>query len=258
MLFRSPLERALADLWNRTASPMTPADRRTFRTAIEDMADSWLWELTNQKQNRIPDPVDYVEMRRKTFGSDLTMSLSRLSHGLSVPQEVYRSRPIRSMENAAADYACLLNDVFSYQKEIQFEGEIHNAVLVVQNFLDCEASEAVVVVNNLMTARLEQFLHIVDLELPALYDDFDLSDEARRALDGYAAELKDWMSGILNWHRGCFRYDEATLLRHNGLPTPDTWTPSLLSGPSGLGTSAARLVDALRGGPCVTAVTGGS
>jgi germacradienol/geosmin synthase len=242
----SALERALADLWNRTASPMTPVDRRKFRTAIEDMADSWLWELTNQKQNRIPDPVDYVEMRRKTFGSDLTMSLSRLAHGLSVPQEVYRARPIRSMENAAADYACMLNDVFSYQKEIQYEGEIHNAVLVVQNFLDCEASEAVVVVNNLMTARLEQFLHIVDLELPALYDDFDLSTEARGALDGYAAELKDWMSGILNWHRGCFRYDEASLLRHNSVAVPEPWTPSA---PSGLGTSAVRLADALRAGP---------
>ena len=42
------------------------------------MTESWLWELANQIQNRIPDPVDYVEMRRKTFGSDLTMSLSRL------------------------------------------------------------------------------------------------------------------------------------------------------------------------------------
>jgi germacradienol/geosmin synthase len=72
-------------------------------------------------------------MRRKTFGSDLTMSLSRLSHGQTVPPEIYRTRPIRALENSAADYACLLNDVFSYQKEIQFEGEIHNCILVVQN-----------------------------------------------------------------------------------------------------------------------------
>ena len=240
----SALERGLADLWSRTASPMTPADRRRFRKAVEDMADSWLWELANQKQNRVPDPVDYVEMRRMTFGSDLTLSLSRLSHGLSVPKEVYRSRPVSSMENAAADYACLLNDVFSYQKEIQYEGEIHNAVLVVQNFLDCDASEAVGVVNDLMTARLRQFLHIVELELPALYDDFDLADEARRVLDGYAAELKDWMAGILNWHRGCFRYDEASLLRHHGLPS----AVRVPAPPSGLGTSAVRLTEALRVG----------
>ena len=255
----SALERSLFDLWSRTADPMTPADRRKFRNAVEIMADSWLWELANQKQNRIPDPVDYVEMRRRTFGSELTISLSRLAHGLTVPAEVYRSRPVSSMENAAMDYACLLNDVFSYQKEIQFEGEIHNAVLVVQNFLDCDAPEALTVVNNLMTARMQQFQHIVDQELPALYDDFDLSDEARCALDGYAAELKDWMAGILNWHHGCFRYDEASLLRHHAPPvpsasvpsasvpspavlTPGAWRPPV---PSGLGTSAARLVGAL-------------
>ena len=45
---------------------------------------------------------------------------------------------MRSLENAAADYASLLNDVFSYQKEIEFEGEVHNGVLVVQNFFDCD------------------------------------------------------------------------------------------------------------------------
>ncbi|MEV7841992.1 hypothetical protein AB0O77_32995, partial [Streptomyces albidoflavus] len=32
-----------------------------------------------------------------------------------------------------ADYGALINDVFSYQKEVEFEGEIHNAVLVTQN-----------------------------------------------------------------------------------------------------------------------------
>ena len=48
---------------------------------------------------------------------------------------------MRSLENAAADYACLTNDVFSYQKEIEFEGELHNGVLVVQNFLDVDYAE---------------------------------------------------------------------------------------------------------------------
>jgi germacradienol/geosmin synthase len=240
-----PLESALADLWSRTAGPMDVGARRRFRDTIETMTDSWLWELDNQRLNRIPDPVDYIEMRRRTFGSDLTMSLSRISHGRRVPPEVYRSRPVRSMENAAADYACLLNDVFSYQKEIQFEGEVHNAVLVVESFLGCDKETAVQIVNNLMTARMEQFQHIVELELPALYRDLDLSAEARSTLDGYAAELKDWLAGILNWHRGCYRYDEATLLRHAGaavLPAGGALRPT------GLGTSAAGLADALRAG----------
>jgi germacradienol/geosmin synthase len=189
------LERGLADLWIRTAGPMTVSARRKFRTAIEVMAGSWLWELANQIQNRIPDPVDYIEMRRKTFGSDLTMSLSRLAHGQTVPPEIYQTRPLKALENSAADYACLLNDVFSYQKEIQFEGEIHNCILVVQNFLDCDFQRALGVVDDLMTARMRQFEHVVSTELPTLFDDFGLDADARRTLTGYAEELQDQSSG---------------------------------------------------------------
>jgi germacradienol/geosmin synthase len=229
------MERGLADLWARTAGPMTVQARRTFRRTIEDMIAGWLWELANQLENRVPDPVDYIEMRRETFGSDLTMSLSRLSHGRTVPPEIYRSRPIQAMEHAAADYACLLNDVFSYQKEIEFEGEIHNCVLVVENFFDCDYPEALDIVSGLMSSRLREFEHVVSTELPVLFDDFGLDTAARATLTGYADELKDWMAGILNWHRLVDRYQEAELLRPVGSPR------GLLPGPTGLGTSAARL-----------------
>jgi germacradienol/geosmin synthase len=229
------MERGLADLWSRTAGPMTPSARRTFRTAIETMTESWLWELANHALNRVPDPVDYIEMRRATFGSDLTMSLSRLAHGGGVPPELYRTRPIQALENSAADCACLINDIFSYQKEIQFEGEVHNCVLVVQNFLDCDRDRAVGVVNDLLTSRMRQFERIVVAELPPLFDQFDLDDDARKSLHGYVEELQNWLAGILNWHRGCRRYQESELRNHpvaGGTP---------FGGPTGLGTAYARV-----------------
>ncbi|HEU5473441.1 MAG TPA: germacradienol/geosmin synthase [Actinophytocola sp.] len=213
------LERGLADLWARTAGAMTAGDRTEFHSAVVDMLDSWLWELANQAQHRIPDPVDYIEMRRDTFGSGLTASLSRLPHGKRVPAEVYRSRPVRAMENSAMDYACLLNDVFSYQKEIQFEGEIHNGVLVVQHFFDCDRDRALDVVADLMSSRLRQFQHVVATELPALCDTAELDQDARAELVGHARRLEDWLAGILNWHKECRRYDEAELRTH---PLPAT------------------------------------
>ncbi|TKA08291.1 family 2 encapsulin nanocompartment cargo protein terpene cyclase [Actinacidiphila oryziradicis] len=231
----NPLERGLADLWVRTAGPMTVSARRTFRDAIEQMTSSWLWELANQFENRIPDPVDYMEMRRHTFGSDLTMSLCRLSHGRTVPPEVYRTRTILGMEHAAVNYACLLNDVYSYQKEIEFEGEIHNCILVVQNFFDCGYEEALGIVNDLMTSRMQEFEHIVNTELPALFDEFGLDAAARATLTGYAEELKHWMAGILIWHQQCARYVESELR------IPVGASRQSLKGPTGLGTSAARI-----------------
>jgi germacradienol/geosmin synthase len=225
----------------RTAGPMAIEDRRTFRAAVDTMTESWIWELTNQLQNRIPDPVDYIEMRRRTFGSDLTMSLCRIGHGRTVPPQIYRSRVVRALESSAADYACLLNDVFSYQKEIQFEGEFHNAVMVVQNFLGCDRDTALGLVNDLMTARMQQFEQLVTVDLPTMFEDFGLSEEVRKTLTGYAEELQNWMSGILVWHRGCDRYDEPSLLRRAGKPiTEPVKTFHIPQGATGLGTSAAK------------------
>jgi len=231
----NPVERGLADIWSRTAGPMSSTARAEFRRAIQDMTDSWVWELANQTQNRIPDPIDYIEMRRKTFGSDLTMSLSRLSQGGEIPMEIYYSRPMRSLENAAADFACFTNDVFSYQKEIEFEGEIHNVVLVVQNFLGCDIPQGVEIVNNLMTSRAQQFQHIVATELPNLFDDFDLDETNRKKLLGYVEKLEQWMAGVLRWHIAVDRYKEFEL-RNSASPVV-----RLLNSPGGLGTSAARI-----------------
>jgi germacradienol/geosmin synthase len=234
----NPLERGLADLWERTADPLPAVARRRFRTAVLDMTESWLWELENQLHNRIPDPVDYVEMRRATFGSNLTMSLAWLPHAERIPEDLLHHRVIRELDTAAQDYACFTNDLFSYQKEIEFEGEFHNLVLVVQNFLGLDRLPARDIVADLMTERLKQFEHIVAEDLPALFEDLDLEDPVRDIITRHATGLKEWMSGILEWHRKCARYTEQELRRvhHTQAPAQDF---SFL--PTGLGTSAARL-----------------
>lgn len=239
---------------------MAAEARGKFRAAVETMVESWIWELNNQVQNRIPDPVDYLEMRRATFGSDLTMALSRLAHGKVVPDGVYASGPMRSLENASADYAALMNDLHSYQKEVEFEGEVHNAVLVVQNFFDCDYPAAVRIVDDLMHSRLDQFRHVAAEEFPVLFEDFGLDGPARATLTGYVKELENWLAGILIWHRDCRRYREEDLLRHFGrdeagaaaeaaAPPAGASTGTsaggavgaLLLRPTGLGTSAASV-----------------
>ncbi|MEU6451940.1 germacradienol/geosmin synthase Cyc2 [Streptomyces sp. NPDC046979] len=214
------MERSLIDLWARTTAGMTPDERRPLKTAVDAMTEAWVWELSNQIQHRVPDPVDYLEMRRATFGSDLTLGLCRAGHGPAVPPEVYRSGPVRSLENAAIDYGCLLNDVFSYQKEIEYEGEVHNAILVVQNFFGVDYPAALRVVQDLMNQRMRQFEHVVAHELPVVYDDFQLSEEARDIMRGYVTDLQNWMAGILNWHRNVPRYKAEYLAgrTHGFLP----------------------------------------
>ncbi|RKE20802.1 terpene synthase family protein [Streptomyces sp. TLI_171] len=227
------VEAGLADLWQRTVDPFTSEARTAFRKAVGDMIDSWLWELANQAQNRIPDPVDYIEMRRATFGSDLTMSLSRLGRGGAIPEAVYASGTMRAIENSVADYGCLVNDLHSYQKEIEYEGELHNLVRVVENFFSCDYPVAVDIVADLMASRLSQYQHLVAGELPLLKRDFAMDEAASAALDGYLHELEDWMAAVLHWHQQCRRYSEDVLRRHNAPKT--AVTPEL-------GTSAMRIL----------------
>ncbi|WCD89373.1 Germacradienol/geosmin synthase [Streptomyces xanthophaeus] len=229
------MERSLGDLWVRTTAAMAAEHREEFRTCLVTMLESWVWEVDNSIANRIPDPVDYAEMRRHTFGSELTMYLCRLGlSGRGIPEEIYGSGVIRSLENAAMDTACLINDIFSYQKEIEVEGEVHNHVLVTQNFFDIGYPEALRICHALMTQRTEEFEHIVATQLPVLYDDWKLDGEARAGLDAYVRELQDWLAGILNWHQKVRRYREEDLHRAPSGPALASWSPQF-------GMAAARI-----------------
>ncbi|MFF4647941.1 germacradienol/geosmin synthase [Streptomyces sp. NPDC001389] len=229
------MERSLADLWERTVAGMTGAARAEFRATMVDMLQSWVWEVENLAHRRVPDPVDYAEMRRRTFGSQLTMYMCRLGHeGRGVPEEIYRSGTVRSLENAAADIGCLVNDIFSYQKEVEFEGDLHNHLVVTRNFFDIGYPEALRICHSLMERRVEEFQHIVATRLPRLCEDRKLDAAARAGLDAYAGELGDWLAGVLNWHLKARRYREEDLRRQgDGLST------AVLS--SGFGMAAARI-----------------
>jgi germacradienol/geosmin synthase len=226
------VEQGLADLWGRTTQPLSLSERYFFRQIIEDTIRSWVWELSNRIQNRIPDLIDYIEMRRQTSGSDFILILSRSVQGKDIPAEVHRTRIMQELNNTAIDYVYLTNDIFSYQKEIEFEGDNHNAVLVIQNFLNYEQMQAIEIVNRLMTARVKQFIYYVKTKLPVLFDDFNLDTLARKQLHAYVEELQYLMSGLLLWHKKTARYREAEF-RRPIKPFTDI--------PTGLGMAAARI-----------------
>ncbi|MEU2393149.1 germacradienol/geosmin synthase [Streptomyces sp. NPDC007369] len=207
------MERSLQDLWARTAAGLGEADREEFRRHVAGMLDSWVWEIGNTAANRVPDPVDYAEMRRLTFGSPLTMFLARAGRedGGGVPAAVWRDGAVRSLESAASDVGCLVNDLYSYRKEIEFEGELHNHVLVTQHFFDIDYPQAFRIVSDLLVQRIREFEHIRDHQLPVLYEDHGLDRTARASLDAYVRELQDWMAAVLHWHRNVRRYRDEDL-----------------------------------------------
>lgn len=202
----TPAERGLADVWARTAPAVSADLRQRLRGQVERLLQSWLWELANLARDRVPDPVDYVEMRRRTGGAELSASLARFALGIQLSPELHASRPMRELVDTFSDIGPLRNDIFSYRKEVESEGEINNGVHVVQRFLGCALPEAVDAVNELVTARVQRFEKTVTDELPMLLEQHGLSTRARQQLRAYVEGLQDWLAGDLRWATVTGRY----------------------------------------------------
>ncbi len=230
----NPVEYGLNNLWMQTVENLPTDKRNLLRYSIETYATSWLWELANHVQNRIPDPIDYVEMRRKTVAADLTMVFPQLNPDEEIPSEIYSSQIMREITKSAIDCTWITNDIFSYRKEIEFEGELNNGVLVVQNFLNCNSSEAISIINNLATARIRQFEHLIETELSIFLEHFNLDTETSRKIFNYIENLKIMMYASLQWHRMVDRYKESELQNERLRRSMPITT-------GGLGTSAARI-----------------
>ncbi|WP_066361753.1 terpene synthase family protein [Herbidospora mongoliensis] len=225
-----PVQATLAELWARTVPGTTQEWRRRFGDNTFAQMDDAFWELGNLAAGRVPNPIDYLERRRGAGAGRWVADLIELVNGTPLPDHVWASRPVQVMRDTFTDAQVLLNDVFSYQRETEVEGEIHNFVLVLREFLGMTPQEAADTTNDLLTSRLLQFESTLLTELP----DLPLTPAERLAVVNIARSLQDANAGSHEWHLRSSRYmNEAT--RHADPKVP-VWRH-----PTGLGTSAARL-----------------
>lgn len=237
----NPVERGLADLWSRTAPAMSIDWRRQLAGSIQITSEGLLWEVLNLVANRIPDAVDYFEMRRQTIGLDFQLLLMQYALSLEIPPEIFDAGPMRTLAEAWADWEGLFNDIVSYQKEAD-AGEI-NGVTVLQRFLDCDLQQAITLTNDLVTSRLRHFEHIVATVLPDFVAELGPDAVGRENIDRYVQEQQYYIAGYFQYALGSSRYG-LTIGPH---ATPAADTPSapalvrLPFGPTGLGTAAARI-----------------
>ena len=106
-------------------------------------------------------------MRRKVGGAPWSAGLVEYAVGAEVPAAIAAARPMHVLKDAFADAVHLRNDIFSYQRETEDEGELNNGVLVAERFLGYSTQEAADLINDLLTSRLQQFEDTALTELPA-------------------------------------------------------------------------------------------
>jgi germacradienol/geosmin synthase len=230
----NPTEKGLADLWFRTVPVMSPAWRHRFAETTRQLLEESLWELGNINEGRVPNPIDYIAMRRRVGGAPWSAALVEHAVAAEVPPAIAETRPVRVLRDTFADGVHLRNDIFSYQRETETEGELNNGVLVVERFFGYPVQRAADLVNDVITARLQQFENTALVELPALVEEHRIGARGRADLARYVKGLQDWQYGGHEWHLRSSRYMNSGVTHRSP-------AYRLLTGPLGLGTSAVRI-----------------
>jgi germacradienol/geosmin synthase len=230
----NPTERGLASLWPRVAPAMSPGWRRRFRRYVEDWLNGHLLELQHINEHYVANPVEYLAMKRRINGSTFIARLVEYAQPSELPESVADAPTIRSLIDAFADSGILINDIFSYEREVDDEGENSNMVLVLQKSLGCDVQQALDATNDLLTARLRQVDYLADTEIPQMCAVYALTEAERATVLGYTQSIQDWLPGWLEWHRRADRYlgEAAAATTHP--------IARRLAGPTGFGTATAR------------------
>ncbi|MBK8266469.1 MAG: hypothetical protein IPK80_34725 [Nannocystis sp.] len=237
----TPVERALADLWPRTAAAMSIDWRQRFAQHFLDVAEAQIWKISNLIQHRVPDPIDYIEMRQHSTAGWTSVLLVEYVHGFEVPPDLFRALPIKGMHDAVINWQTVLNDLYSYQKERDGEGDLHNGVLIMQRFLECELQESVRLNNDLLTSQLRHFEHLATTKVAPLFRDLAVSAEVEEGVREYVLGLRHCFAGYLQLYR---HLRTSRYAPDAGLESSTTSSPSVmrsLLGPTGTGTAAARI-----------------
>ncbi len=127
------VERGLADLWARTVPSKSADWRLRFAESTENLLNESMWELANIDEGRVANPIEYVEMRRKVGGAPWSANLVEHAAGAEVPAGIAATRPMQVLRDTFSDGVHLRNDLFSYQREVEDEGELNNGVLLDPN-----------------------------------------------------------------------------------------------------------------------------
>jgi hypothetical protein len=145
-----PVERALEDLWSRTAEPMSQAWRERFIGHMRCQRDAFIEQVRLRRSGRVPTLIEYPRLRRHT-NSIFAFDLSEPVHSMEVPPSLLA--PWNALCEPINDIMAWCNDIASVSREAAL-GETTNYVIVFQNALGCDLRTAVAAVRECIQQRM--------------------------------------------------------------------------------------------------------
>ncbi|KAL9708962.1 hypothetical protein Ac2012v2_007778 [Leucoagaricus gongylophorus] len=128
--------------WQRALALTMPGDACVdhFIEGFDLYMRSMIQEAEDRETKRVRTVGDYLRLRRETFGAQATISF--LSFGLGLPEEVLSHSVIQTVTLAAMDLLCITNDMHSYSIELSQGIAFHNIVtsIIHEHQLDVPAA----------------------------------------------------------------------------------------------------------------------
>ncbi|MEU6174750.1 hypothetical protein ABZ832_22910 [Streptantibioticus parmotrematis] len=205
-----PAVAAIADLWRRTAGPMSRAWRERFAAHYRDYLVFSVLPLPRQPgaYGTAPELTGFVRRRRLFSGCEMFFDLSEVANAAEVPAVVADSDPYRAIRLAANDIITWTNDIYSVRKELARGDHDHNIVAVLKDITGDSWQETLDRVAGMIAESTRDFLQACK-DLRGMRFLYGLDDEAWGRVEDSLTDLGAWISGSLNWHRTSPRYQDG-------------------------------------------------
>ncbi|WP_225625952.1 terpene synthase family protein [Streptomyces werraensis] len=203
---RDAVERGLADLWPRLARGRSFYWRREFSSAIHGFITGAALELENICDDRVPDLIDFIGLRRQTFAGGTGACFAAMSTGAEIPEVLRDTEVVASLLDAFIDVMALGNEAVSYDMEINDEGEINNLLLVLRDISRGGLGQAHRIATDLIADRVAHFDHLAEVRLPRLAAEIDLSPADVEQMRVWIGGAQSYLSGLYDWYDSTPRY----------------------------------------------------
>jgi hypothetical protein len=148
----------------------------------------------------LTDVDSFLDIRLRDTGGLHTCQLIEFTKGAFLPAEVRDHAQLKHLTWLAIAMASLVNDVFSYHKDVIVEGSDFNLIKILMDLHGLSFEEAVDHAVGLINSYADQFLQ--DRQYLPFWGNEGLDGVVQQYVDG----LAEMMAGNLYWHGTTNRY----------------------------------------------------
>lgn len=172
---------------------------RFLRNVHAYLFEGSLRTVEYRAQDRVPSTHDYLALRMHDSAVFPAIDMIEVAAGIQLPREVLEHPSIAEMRRLTVRHTAYVNDLFSYQKEVLWNGTPCNLVHVLMHNESVHFEEAVSQIVAMVNGDVRRFLEL-ERGLPGFEP--AIADEVHAYLTG----MKDWMRGNVEFSLASGRY----------------------------------------------------